>query len=78
MTGYKGWGAVLILLGISIVIEIFFNALTLGTYNLEANRVTIIGTLVLAGFLLIGGLVVFFGLADNLLREAHPKSRRRG
>jgi len=78
MASYKGWGAVLILLGICIVIEIFFNAITLGSYKLEANRVIIFGTLVLAGFLLIGGLVIFFGFADNIFTEPRPKSRKRG
>lgn len=77
MASYKGWGAVLILLGISTVIEVFINAVTLGSYKLEANRVIIFGTLVLAGFLLIGGLVVFFGIADNIFTEPRPKTRGR-
>jgi formate hydrogenlyase subunit 3/multisubunit Na+/H+ antiporter MnhD subunit len=78
MADYKGGGTVLILLGIGVLIEIFFNVATIGSYRLEANRVTIIGTLALAGFLLAGGLVVFFGFLDNFLREPHPKSRRSG
>ena len=78
MANYRGWGAVLILLGICIVIEIFFNAMTLESYRLEANRVTIFGTLALGGFLLVGGLVIFFGLADYIVTELRPKSRKRG
>jgi hypothetical protein len=78
MANYRGWGAVLILLGICIVIEIFVNAMTLGSYKLAANRVIIFGTLALAGFLLIGGLVVFFNLADKIFTEPRPKYRKRG
>jgi hypothetical protein len=74
MAGFKGWGVVLILLAVCILVEIFFNAATIGSYELEANRVTIIGTLVLAGFLLIGGILAFFGLLDNVLIEPRSKS----